>query len=75
VLLKLETPMTAYQILAVGPDGKVIALGTVDTAVRALASLIEAQRDHPRAWVVDENNFDVSPENLMRLANTGNSDA
>ena len=26
VLLKLETPMTAYQILAVGPDGKAMHL-------------------------------------------------
>jgi len=60
--------MTAYQVCAVGHDGKVMSLGTADTAARALAVLINAQRDHPRAWVVDENNLDVSPADLMARA-------
>jgi hypothetical protein len=60
--------VTAYQIFAVGADGRAVALAVADTASRALAALRDAQKDHPRAWVVDENNLDVSPDELMRLA-------
>jgi hypothetical protein len=60
--------VTAYQIFAVGADGRRIALATADTASSALAALRDAQKDHPRAWVVDENNLDISPDELMRLA-------
>jgi hypothetical protein len=60
--------MPTYQIHAVSMDGQVVALGTCDTASRALVALRSAQKDHPRAWVVDENSLDVAPDDLMRAA-------
>jgi hypothetical protein len=60
--------VTAYQIFSVGPDGHAVALRTADTALGALAALQDALSEHPRAWVVDEHDFDVSIAELRRRA-------
>ena len=60
--------MTAYQIFSVGPDGRAMALRTADTALSALAALQDALSEHPRAWVVDQHDFDVSIAELKRKA-------
>ena len=46
----------------------VVALATADTPSGALAVLRDAQKEHRRAWVVDKNNFNVSPDDLQRRA-------
>jgi hypothetical protein len=45
-----------------------MALRTADTALSALAALQDALSEHPRAWVVDEHDFDVSIAELKRKA-------
>ena len=64
----MERALPAYQIHAVGDDGQVLALATADTATLALAGLMSANQDYTRAWVVDEFNVDVTPEDLMQRA-------
>jgi hypothetical protein len=54
-----------YRINAVGKDGKAIVLGTADTATQALGHVRDALGDHPRAWVTDECNHDVSWDELV----------
>jgi len=57
-----------YRINAVGKDGRVIVLGTFDTASQAAAHIRDALGDYPRAWVTDERDLDVTLAELMRLA-------
>jgi hypothetical protein len=60
--------MRVYRINAVGGEGRVIVLGTADTAMKALSHLQNAFADYPRAWVTDERDMDVSWAELMRAA-------
>jgi hypothetical protein len=60
--------MRVYRLNAVGRDGRVIVLATADTATKALLHLKAALTDHPRAWVTDERDQDVSIAELMRAA-------
>jgi hypothetical protein len=52
----------------VGTEGQRIVLGTADTAMQALIRMRDAIGEYPRTWVTDENDFDVSPSDLLRLA-------
>lgn len=45
-----------------------MVLGTVDTATQALHHVRAAFGDHPRAWVTDESDLDVSIPELARLS-------
>jgi hypothetical protein len=60
--------MRVYRINAVGGEGRLLVLGTADTAAKALAHLEKAFADYPRAWVTDEHDHDVSWAELMRAA-------
>jgi len=57
-----------YRIHAVGTDGQRIVLGTADTAVQALIKMRNAIGEYPRIWITHENDLDVSPSDLLRLA-------
>jgi hypothetical protein len=57
-----------YRIHAVGRDGQRIVLGTADTAMQALIRMRDAIGEYPRTWITDENDLDVSPSDLLRLA-------
>lgn len=59
--------MRVYRINAVGREGRMIVLGTADTASQALAHVRDALPDYPRAWVTDEIDNDVSMAELLRL--------
>ena len=60
--------MRIYRINAVGKEGKVIVLGTADTATQALNHVRDAIGDYPRAWVTDEQDQDVAWAELLRRA-------
>jgi hypothetical protein len=57
-----------YRINAVDRNGRVIVLGTADTATKALSHIQAAFGDYPRAWVTDERDEDVSLAALTRAA-------
>ena len=60
--------MRIYRINAVDRGGRMIVLGTADTATKALSHIQAALGDYPRAWVTDEEDEDVSLGALMRAA-------
>jgi hypothetical protein len=55
-----------YEIRAIDNAGGTFIVATVDTATAALMKNRDANRAHRRAWVVDDNNQEISGDELLR---------